>query len=81
MGWASGTSFFDAALDSFLDYVPLSERMYAVKRFYLRGFQYSDWDTQHESRYFEEYLVHIMHSLGEIEDEEYEWYVKGRYET
>lgn len=36
-----------------------------------------DWDCEYDSKYFDSHLVHVMHKVGHLDDEEYEYYKKN----
>lgn len=84
MGWSSGTELFDKAAYVALWYAPKinTDEGAQVPPIIRRGifedlykaFEYSDWDTEDESKYFKSDLVHIMHDLGRIDDYDYAWY-------
>lgn len=84
MGWSSATSIFDGAvdvallfadkafnMDTFEHYVPDLVKKAVVEAMYTRV-EWEDWDTQDESKYFNPYLLEVMHDLGEIDEETYE---------
>ena len=80
MGWASATALFDGAVDVVIEQIKLyydwaditdKEIARAVKSMYTEV-DWNDWDTQDESKYWK-YLVEVMHDLGELDDEEYQW--------
>lgn len=77
MGWSSGTSIFDAAVDVALGFILEDTSLDAavtaavVKDMYTKV-DWDDWDTQDESKYFQPYLLEVMHDLGEIDEETYE---------
>jgi len=50
---------FDGALDVFLKYVPEEEKQTAVEQWYSK-FAWTDWDTEDESEYYDEYLSKII---------------------
>lgn len=86
IGWSSGTELFDGCVRVALEhaphhngddgaFVPPKIRRTIVESVY-RVFDGSDWDTEDESDYFHTDLVHIMHDLGRIDDEDYRWYTE-----
>jgi len=90
MGWCSGTEYFDLAVDVALRHAPVRNtddgaqvlpkiRKAIIAEVY-KGFDYSDWDCQSESKYFESDLVHHMHDIGEIDDEDYRCYTEPDYD-
>ena len=86
MGWGSAVYLFDAAVDVALDYapktpstafgrdyeVPRAMRMAVIHDMYTKV-QWEDWDTQCDSKYYDE-LIHIMYELDEIDEQEYVLY-------
>lgn len=70
MGWASGVSVFDAALDAFLDYVPEEDKYKAVYEFY-QGM--GDWDTEIESRYWNYLAPGFWEDHEYLVDDEIAW--------
>lgn len=81
MGWASGTELFDSMVDLALALlvdakgsVTPEETQEVVRRVY-ELFEHTDWDTEDESCYFKPYLIEVMHDLGRIDDEDYEFYL------
>lgn len=77
MGWGSATDIFDGAVDVALDFAPdqpiivraVVDRMYTNVRWH-------DWDTQSDSRYYDDHLIHIMLALGEIDVDDYDEYME-----
>lgn len=77
MGWGSATHLFDGAVDVALDFAPdqpvvvraVVDRMYTC-------IDWGDWDTQNESRYYDEHLIHVMLARGEIDVEDYDEHMK-----
>ena len=59
MGWGSGTSLFDRAVDAFFE---LNDNEEDRKTFIFKmwdAFSDSDWDTEDESKYYD-YLAPII---------------------
>lgn len=52
MGWASGTDYFDGALDIFLPYIPKSLHDSLIEKWY-SVIAEGDWDTEEESNYYD----------------------------
>lgn len=76
MGWCSATEIFDSILDAVVDYVP-EDRMGSVVEQIARPLWDGDWDCEYDSKYFDSHLVHVMHKVGHLDDEEYEYYKKN----
>ena len=76
MGWASGTSIFDAALDAFIEYVPKKKRPKAVRPFFeelLNG----DWDTIDESKYFyDDFMLKVLRKANYFD---VDWYPESQW--
>jgi hypothetical protein len=70
MGWGSGTQYFDKPLDLFLKYVPEGEREALVYEHY-KMIRSEDWDTQDESKYYLDYIIHFDYREGYLDWEEY----------
>ncbi len=87
MGWGSGTIYFDSMVRIALNYSPKVNTdegavtpaiiRKAIVRDAYEVFRYEDWDTQQESEYWLD-LLPIMHELGEIDDNEFEYYNTGQ---
>jgi hypothetical protein len=73
MGWCGGTSFFDGALDLFLEFVPEEKREELIEKWYDKISE-GDWDCESESDYFVPYIVRIMLKREELDDETAEFY-------
>lgn len=71
MGWSSATGLFDGTVDAFIRLGSDEDTRVQIFVEYLYTVVYadSDWDTQDESKYFEEYLKQIMLANGEIDDD------------
>jgi len=82
MGWAGATSLFDGAVQVTLDLlaplyadrVPPVVVRAVVEKMY-QDVDWADWDTQDESEFFEDHLVHVMYELGEIPPDYYEQFI------
>lgn len=84
MGWCSATQIFDAAVDVALEFIPVGQPdtpnvlvKAVVERMY-KQVEWDDWDCQTDSKYWDDYLLHIMHDMGEVDDEDYEYYKSFR---
>jgi len=91
MGWGSATPLYDNAVEVALMFAPkipehASENEWntpevivraVVEEMYTKNY-WDDWDTQDESKFYDKYLIHVMHERGEIEDNEYEYVLAGR---
>jgi hypothetical protein len=76
MGWGSATGLFDGAVTVALKFAPDNELMkHAVVHEMYTKINWDDWDTQDESKYFDQYLIHVMYELGEIEKDYYDEYL------
>lgn len=85
MGWGSATPIFDTAVDVALEFLPTSglatkpqvlikaivEKMY-------KELPLDDWDTQDESNYYDEYLIHVMYDMGEVDENHYQYHLAGK---
>lgn len=76
MGWASATGLFDGVVDAVIDLNGVNPKEDHLVREIVRAIytnvEWSDWDTQDESYYFYEHLVHVMWEQGELDYEYYE---------
>lgn len=74
MGWAGATSLFDEAVEVCLRFLPQPVPEILVRAvvecMYIEV-DWADWDTQSESDYYEDHLVHVMFENGEIDFEDY----------
>lgn len=80
MGWGSATPLFDGAVDVAIEFSmsthpiitkAVVEKMYST-------IEWEDWDTQNESKYYEPYLIEVMHERGELDENYWEWYSAGK---
>lgn len=84
MGWGSATHLFDESVDVTLSFLqgpwgqsPSEALIAAVVEKTYKDIDWDDWDTQDESKYVD-YLIHVRHAMGEVDDDYYEWYTKGK---
>lgn len=86
MGWASATYIFDAAVNVATEYAPKVylptgeevtpwETVREIVASMYQNLPLEDWDTQNESEYWADHLVHVMYRLGEVDAEEYVHYL------
>jgi len=75
MGWGSATGLFDGAVDVALDFIPGHEFapiiVRAVVEKMYKDVDWADWDTQDESKYWYDHLIHVLWDLGEVDPEYY----------
>lgn len=84
MGWAGGTELFDSCVTIILaaleeakeEPVSIEQTQLIVNEVYA-AFSDSDWDTESESDYFMPFLLHTLHEVGQIDDDDYEYYLGG----
>lgn len=73
MGWNGGAPLFDGIVELVLEYVedPTPATIQSVVDDAYALFEDTDWDTEDESRFFDDYLIHTMYDLGRIDQDEY----------
>lgn len=73
MGWGSATHIFDHLVDSIIDFLPEERRLEVLEKI-AEPLWMEDWDTEMESKYFDDYLLPIMRKRDMLDDDFDEWY-------
>lgn len=78
MGWCSGTEIFDVVVEkAFAHIVDESERKNFIKAI-KPVFDAGDWDCESDSEYWDDYLVDIMYEMGQLDEDDYNYYKSFR---